>query len=55
MKEKNCAIHCTTQNCQYNLGTENYCTLNSIQVGSHENCPQSCQCVDCQSFVPKNK
>lgn len=47
---KNSNIHCTVQKCKYNMGTENYCSLSEITVGTHESNPTTCECVDCKSF-----
>lgn len=47
---KNSNIHCTVKKCKYNMGTENYCSLSEITVGTHESNPTSCECVDCKSF-----
>ena len=35
MTNKNEAIGCTVNNCTHHAQTENYCTLNKIQVGTH--------------------
>ena len=37
----------------YHAQNENYCTLNKIQVGTHETNPTKVECTDCQSFVNK--
>lgn len=43
------SIHCSVDQCQYNSnGT--YCSLDSINVGTHESNPTMCECVDCNSF-----
>ena len=49
----NKSIHCSLEQCRYHCGTDNYCSLNAIQVGTHEKDPTVCQCVDCQSFEKK--
>ncbi len=51
--QENRSIHCTVDQCRYHCGKENYCSLNSIKVGTHENNPTMCECVDCQSFERK--
>ena len=53
-KQKNCAIHCTVKECANNCCTENYCSLNSINIGTHEPNPSKPECCDCNSFVKKN-
>ena len=49
----NKAIHCTVTNCANHCQSEQYCGLNSIQVGTHETNPTKDQCTDCQSFQLK--
>lgn len=53
MTNKNECIACTVSNCAYHAQKENYCTLNKIQVGTHEMNPTKAECTDCQSFVNK--
>lgn len=50
---KNSSIQCTVTQCKHNCGNENYCTLNTIRVGSHESNPTMVECTDCQSFEMK--
>ena len=52
----NCANHCiacTVAQCKYHCGEENYCSLEKIQVGTHETDSTVKQCTDCMSFVRK--
>ena len=51
---KNCAIQCTIKECANNCQTENYCSLDVINVGTHEANPTKCECTDCKSFVAKS-
>ncbi len=51
--EKNPSIGCTVQSCQFHAQDENYCTLNKIQVGTHEKEPTQVECTDCESFKAK--
>ena len=46
----NKCIACTVKQCAYHCETENYCSLDKIQVGTHEMDPTKKQCTDCQSF-----
>lgn len=46
-------IHCSVKACEFHCGDENYCSLNSIQVASHEKHPTDERCVDCRSFTCK--
>ena len=50
----NRSIGCTVKQCEYHCGTENYCSLDKIKVGTHESNPTVSQCVDCESFVLGN-
>lgn len=50
---KNSSIKCSVQQCKHHDSGENYCTLESIQVGTHEQNPTVVECTDCQSFVCK--
>ncbi|MBO5318743.1 MAG: DUF1540 domain-containing protein [Ruminococcus sp.] len=52
-KKKNDNIRCTVTQCQHNCVTENYCSLNSISVGTHEANPTVPECTDCNSFVKR--
>ena len=49
-ENKNQSIACTVNNCIYHAQKENYCTLDKIQVGTHESNPTKVECTDCQSF-----
>lgn len=51
--KKNPSIHCDIQACQYNAQSENYCTLDCVQIGTHEANPTVPECTDCKSFVKK--
>ena len=47
-------IKCTVPQCTYNDCSEQYCTLDSIMVGTHEMNPTDEQCTDCKSFKKKS-
>ncbi|CAB1248564.1 conserved protein of unknown function [Ruminococcaceae bacterium BL-6] len=49
----NRSIGCTVHQCQYHCGSESYCTLDKINVGTHEQNPTMTQCTDCESFRAK--
>ena len=51
--KKNPSIHCTVSQCAHHCMNENYCSLESINVGTHETNPTMTQCVDCNSFRRK--
>lgn len=53
-KSKNSSIRCTVSQCAHNMESENYCTLNTIDVGTHEANPTMPQCTDCNSFVKRS-
>ena len=52
--KKNDHIHCSVTQCKHNMGTENYCCLNSITIGTHEPNPTVPECTDCFSFVKRS-
>ncbi len=47
------SIQCTVTNCKNHCMSQNYCSLNSILVGTHESNPSMDQCTDCKSFEIK--
>ena len=47
------SIKCTVNNCQYNEQARSYCTLQQIQIGTHESNPTMDECTDCKSFKLK--
>ena len=49
----NQSIQCTVSECAYHCGTQNYCSLDCITVGTHECNPTQEQCTDCMSFKAK--
>ncbi len=50
----NRSIQCTVDSCKNHCGTEQYCSLDKVSIGTHETNPKVCQCVDCESFILKN-
>lgn len=54
MKHNDCianySIHCTVKDCKYHKGDENYCSLDTVNIGTHEQKPTDVRCVDCNSF-----
>lgn len=52
-KNANHSIECTVQQCENHCAGQDYCSLQSIKVGTHENNPTVCQCTDCESFAMK--
>ena len=49
----NKSIKCSVSNCANHCQDQDYCGLNSIQVGTHEANPTVVECTDCQSFKLK--
>lgn len=49
-KNINKSIGCTVQQCKYHSQTQNYCSLDKVQIGTHEANPTMIECTDCQSF-----
>lgn len=50
---KNPSIKCSVEQCKYHANSEDYCTLDAIQVGTHEKNPKVPECTDCNSFELK--
>ncbi len=51
MREANPNIRCTVNNCEHHCKDCNCCTLERIEIETHENNPTKCECTDCKSFV----
>ena len=51
---KNESIKCTIKTCKHHAKDENYCSLDSILVGTHEANPTEKACTDCESFELKS-
>lgn len=49
----NRSIKCSVKQCQNHANSENFCSLPSIKVGTHEANPTQTECVDCESFELK--
>ena len=49
----NRSIQCTVTQCKHHCDTETYCSLEQIQVGTHETDPTVKQCTDCMSIDKK--
>ncbi|MFT8313504.1 MAG: DUF1540 domain-containing protein [Clostridium sp.] len=50
MHSHNDSIGCTVTECKYNDRTDNYCTLQKIEVVKHESVAKTTECTDCGSF-----
>ena len=53
MNKPNESIKCTVNNCAHHCQSQSYCSLNAIQVGTHETNPTEVKCTDCESFKLK--
>ena len=49
----NKSIKCTVSQCKNHCGSEDFCSLSSIMVGTHESNPTMIECTDCTSFQMK--
>ncbi len=49
----NRSIECSVKQCKNHCQSQDYCSLNSIRVSTHETNPTECKCTDCASFVKK--
>ena len=49
----NKCIECSVSNCAHHCGTQNFCSLDKIRVGTHEANPTMAQCTDCLSYLKK--
>ena len=50
----NQSIVCSVTNCKNHNNTKNFCSLETIKVGTHESNPTVSQCTDCLSFELKS-
>jgi hypothetical protein len=53
-KSPNQSIKCNVSNCKNHCNSQNYCSLNSVKIGTKDTNPMSCKCIDCESFEAKN-
>lgn len=53
MNQANPSIKCSVKQCRHHCGDKNFCSLQSIDVGTHEPNPTMVECTDCNSFVLK--
>ena len=50
-KQPNHCIKCTVVSCANHAKSSDYCSLNTVSIGTHEANPTVNQCVDCESFI----
>lgn len=51
--EANRHIICSVVNCKHHLMSDNFCSLDRVNIGTHEMNPTKCECTDCNSFEKK--
>jgi hypothetical protein len=51
--KKNESIQCSVCECKYHANQEDYCTLNQIRVGKHQQPANDVEATDCESFQVK--
>jgi len=51
---KNRSIMCTVTSCRHHCDKEDFCSLDRVQIGTHEHDPATEECTDCQSFSNVN-
>ena len=49
----NTSIKCNVNQCKFHCQDKEYCTLDCINIGTHECNPTKPQCTDCLSFQRK--
>lgn len=54
MDKANHSIHCSVTSCTHHCKCDDYCGLDTIQVGTHEPHPEMDECTDCQSYSKKD-
>ena len=45
------SIRCTVSDCKNHCQSRDYCSLDTVSIGTHETRPTMTECVDCESFV----
>lgn len=50
MNKINQSIGCSVKQCKHHDQSQDYCVLDKIMVGTHEQNPTQVQCTDCESF-----
>ncbi len=49
-EQANRSIKCSVDQCKHHCTNNQFCSLSSVKIGTHENNPTVCECVDCESF-----
>ncbi len=55
MENMNKCIQCTVEQCRYHCKNHDYCSLDTVRIGTHENYPSTDKCTDCLSFSAKSE
>lgn len=50
----NRSIRCSVKQCKNHCQDQDFCSLDSISVGTHESDPTMCECTDCESFAVRS-
>lgn len=55
MKKANGSIHCCVKSCEHHCGSEDFCSLQSIDVRANSGCTSGCGCDEsfCGSYHAK--
>lgn len=55
IKKANNSIHCGVKSCEHHCGSEDYCSLQAIDVQPNTNCGNGCSCDEsfCGSYHAK--
>lgn len=49
----NTSVKCSVNNCANHCRDNEYCGLDTVEIGTHESNPTEKKCVDCNSFEMK--
>ncbi|GAB1475879.1 hypothetical protein MASR2M70_07110 [Bacillota bacterium] len=49
----NHSIQCSVSQCAHHAGSDNYCALSQVRIGSDEPNPKDTKSTDCESFKAK--
>ena len=55
MEKLNKSIQCSVEDCRYHCKNHDYCSLDTVHIGTHEHTPETEKCPDCLSFSAKTE
>ncbi len=55
MEKLNKSIQCSVEDCRYHCKNHDYCSLDTVHIGTHEHTPETEKCTDCLSFSAKTE